>query len=426
MRVKSPRKGALFLSTVGEGSHPPPRIGATEFVCMMSAFMALHAFAMDSMLPALPDISKYLSMPHENDLQSIVTVYLIGFGSTQVVYGLFSDRYGRRNLILLALILYISSSIFALISQSQVEFLMARLLQGASCAGTVVISLSIIRDVYSGRAMSRIMSLVMMVFMMFPVLAPSFGLSIITVFNWRGIFIFLVCLGVGVLLWSAVRLPETLPRCRRIPLNFSASSKTIRQILGNRMFLGYMIAQTFALAVLFTFLTMSGQIFVGVYKVGNSYPIILAVIALASSFTSLVNSLLVVSIGMRRLSHGSIIFFTICSGILLYLSLGGMVDFWPFVTLCALIMASFGFMGANFNAIALEPLGHMAGTASSVIGTLSTLGGTLLGLIVGQFFNNTILPLSVGLTVFGFGALFAALYAENGALLKEKTKSNGL
>ncbi|MCL1127005.1 multidrug effflux MFS transporter [Shewanella surugensis] len=397
-------------------------IGAFEFVFMMAAFMSLHAFTMDAMLPALPNISNYLSMSHRNDLQFIVTVYLLGFGAAQVFYGLFSDRFGRKKLIILALIIYIFSSLFTLFAQNQLEFLLGRFIQGISCAGTVVISISIIRDIYSGRAMSRIMSLVMMIFMLFPVLAPSVGLSIVLIYDWHGIFIFLTCLGILILFWSLLRLPETLPKNKRRPLNCTASIKTIQEIFRSRIFLGYMIAQTFALANIFSFLTLSEQIFIQVFNIGDIYPIILAVIALASVCTSLLNSLLVVTFGMRRLSHSAIIIFMLLSAILLYLTANNMAEFWPFVVISTLIMASFGFMGANFNAIALEPFGHIAGTASSIIGTFSTLGGTLMSWFVGQFFNGSTLSLAIGLTAFGVGAFIATLYAEHGVILKENKR----
>ncbi|MTH98151.1 Bcr/CflA family efflux MFS transporter [Roseibium sp. RKSG952] len=396
------------------GSHPGMHF--VEFVAMMAALMALNALAMDTMLPALPDIGHALNIMNENDHQNVLIAYLIGFGGAQLFYGPVSDAFGRRHILLAGLALYALASVAALVSHTQDQLFFARFLQGVGCAATRVIATSVIRDCYSGRQMGRVMSLVMMVFMVVPVLAPSIGQAVILVADWRWIFTFLMGAGVIMLVWCWFRLPETLPKKRRQPLDLRAITHAYMTTLRTRSSLGYMFALTFVFGGLFSFLTMSQQIFVQVYGLGVWFPIVFASVAIAMAAASFTNSTLVEAIGMRRLSHGAIFVFITLGAILLALSLTGSVNFWLFILMTGVVMASFGFLGANFNAMAMEPLGQIAGTASSVIGSVSTLGGAVLGYIMGQLFNGTIMPLALAFTLYGLGALVAILYAEGGRL----------
>ncbi|MTI43643.1 Bcr/CflA family efflux MFS transporter [Roseibium hamelinense] len=389
-----------------------------EFVAMIASLMALNALAMDVMLPALPDIGNALQIAHENDRQQVLVAYLLGFGGAQLFYGPISDAYGRKAILLGGLALYALASVGSLMSETLDQLLIARVIQGIGCAATRVIATSVVRDCFSGRQMGRVMSLVMMVFMVVPIIAPSIGQAILLAAGWRWIFTLLLGAGILLFAWCLIRLPETLPRARRQKLDFDAISKAYLTTLLTRDSFGYMIALTFVFGGLFSFITMSQQIFVDVYDLGVWFPIVFAAIALAMSGASFANSKLVEAIGMRRLSHVAVIVFTVFGAVILGLALLGDINFWLFVGLSGVLMASFGFIGANFNAMAMEPLGAIAGTASSVIGFVSTLGGAMLGYAMGQLFNGTVQPLGLAFAVYGLGALAAILYAESGKLFR--------
>lgn len=402
--------------TMGVAAHPG--IPFAEFVVMIAALMALNALAMDVMLPALPDIGAALNIEHENDRQQVLVAYLIGFGGAQIFYGPISDAYGRRVILLGGLALYAVASVASLMSQTLDQLLLARAVQGVGCAATRVIAVSVVRDCYTGRQMGRVMSLVMMIFMAVPIIAPSVGQVILLVSGWRWIFTMLLFAGVVMLFWCMIRLPETLSAENRQQMGAANIIRAYWTTLRTRVSLGYMLATTFVFGGLFSFITMSQQIFVDIYGLGVWFPVVFAAIAVAMSAASYMNSRLVESVGMRRLSHTASLVFTLVGVVLYGLASMGLENIWVFTLLSAVLMACFGFIGANFNAMAMEPLGDIAGTASSVIGTVTTLGGATLGYIMGQFFNGTTQPLGLAFALYGLGALASIIYAENGTLFR--------
>ncbi|MEP0454678.1 MAG: multidrug effflux MFS transporter [Roseibium sp.] len=389
-----------------------------EFVVMIAALMALNALAMDVMLPALPDIGAALGIENENDRQQVLIAYLLGFGGAQLFYGPISDSYGRRAILLGGLALYAAASVASLMSNTLDQLLLARFVQGIGCAATRVIAVSVVRDCYTGRQMGKVMSLVMMVFMAVPIIAPSIGQAVLLMSNWHWIFSLLLFAGTVMLIWCWIRLPETLPKEYRQPLNVQTILRAYVTTVKTRVSLGYMLAMTFVFGGLFSFITMSQQIFVDIYGLGVYFPIVFAGIAVAMSLASFLNSRLVEAVGMRRLSPTAPLVFT-GSGILVFaLASAGIENLIVFTILSATLMACFGFIGANFNSMAMEPLGDIAGTASSVIGFVTTLGGAILGYIMGQYFNGTTQPLGFAFAVYGLGALASILIAEKGNMFR--------
>ncbi|MEJ8472666.1 multidrug effflux MFS transporter [Roseibium algae] len=389
-----------------------------EFVVMIAALMALNALAMDVMLPALPEIGTALNIANENDRQQVLIAYLIGFGGAQLFYGPISDSYGRRKILLGGLMLYALASIASLMSNTLDHLLLARLVQGIGCAATRVIAVSVVRDCYTGRQMGKVMSLVMMIFMAVPIVAPSIGQAILLMSNWHWIFSMLLIAGLIMLVWCWIRLPETLPPSARAPFNVKNILQAYIKSITTRVSLGYMLATTFVFGGLFSFITMSQQIFVDVFDLGVYFPVVFAGIAIAMSVSSFLNSRLVEAIGMRRLSHTATLAYTACGIVLLTLATLGVENLVIFTILAALLMACFGFIGANFNTMAMEPLGEIAGTASSVIGFVTTLGGAMLGYVMGQYFDGTIQPLGFAFAIYGLCALACILVAEKGNLFK--------
>ncbi|WP_244287967.1 multidrug effflux MFS transporter [Labrenzia sp. 011] len=393
-----------------------PGIPFAEFVAIIAMIMALNAMAIDVMLPALPAIANALDIAADNDRQLILLVYLIGFGGGQLFFGPVADNVGRRKVLIGGLALYSLASVVCIFAMDVDHLLIARALQGIGCAAARVAALSVVRDCYTGRRMGKVMSLVMMVFMSVPVVAPSIGQALLLVAGWHWIFALLLLSGVVMLLWTGFRLPETLEPENRRPLVFSTISSAYLMALTTRVSLGYTVGTAFVFGGLFSFLAMSQQIFVDIFDLGTLFPIVFAAIATTMAAASFLNSQLVEAIGMRRLSHAAAVIYTLTGMTILLLAAFGYENFWIFLVLVTIIMTTFGFIGANFNTMAMEPLGAIAGTASSVIGFVSTLGGALLGYIMGQLFDGTTLPLGLAYTVYGLCAIGCILYAEGGRM----------
>ncbi len=395
-----------------------PRHGMSfrSFVGLTAALMGTNALAIDSMLPALPEMAEVLGIMEANDRQWIVTGYLLGFGGAQIVYGTLSDRYGRKPVLVFGLALYVLASIAAAFAGSFEAMMAARVLQGVGAAATRVLAVAIVRDCYHGRDMARVMSLAMIVFLAVPILAPSVGQAILWVAPWRWIFGVLTIFGAVVLLWVALGLPETLHEEDRKPIELANVLAAFRITLTTRSAVGYMLAMACVLGGLFGFVNSAQQIFVDVFDAPEMFTTIFALIAGCMALSSLVNSQIVVRLGMRRVSHAALLGFIALTSTHALLALSGHETIWSFAILQGLTMFCFGLIGPNFGALAMDPLGHVAGTASSVQGFVTTIGGALIGFYIGQHFNGTVVPLTLGFSLCGLCALALVLVTERGRL----------
>lgn len=389
-----------------------------EFIALCAALMALNSLAIDIMLPALQQIGGSLGVENPNHRQYIITAYIVAFGIAQLGFGPVSDRFGRRAPLLAGLAVYILAALAAAMATDFFTLLACRFLQGIGAAATRVISISIIRDSFGGRRMAEIMSLVFMVFMAIPVVAPGLGQIIMIFSTWHLIF---VAMGVGALLitlWAFLRLPETLhPEFRR-PFTWSAVTRGFGIVLSDRAALCYTLAGMFTFGALFGFINSAQQVYVDIYGLGAWFPIIFAAVASLMAVSNFLNSRLVGSLGMRRLSQGALIGFIAISALWFALSLAGPMPFPIFITLFTLDMLLFGLLGSNFNALAMEPLGHVAGTASSVLGFTQTFGGGVIGTIIGQMFDGTVMPLAAGFCGVSIVAFLMVVIAERGKLFQ--------
>ena len=386
--------------------------GLREFVAMMAALMAVNALAIDAMLPALPSIGEALGVAEDNKRQLVITAYLLGFGMAQLLYGPISDRVGRKTILLVSLTFYGLTAIASGLATSFDALLVARALQGVSAAGTRVLVVSIVRDRYHGAAMARLMSLVFIVFMIVPVLAPAFGQAVLAVASWRFIFIGLGVYCVTVLLWAMLRLPETHPPEKRRPLNLGKVVEGVRITLGHRLSIGNTVALTLVMGGLFSFINSIQQIVFDVFGRPDLMAVVFASIAGPMALSSWLNSRIVERIGSRRIMLAALTAFSLTAA--LHLAIVWFVGetLVAFIVLQALTMASFGLIAANLGSIAMEPLGHIAGTASSVQGTITTIGGALIGLLIGQNFNGTTIPFLLGFTLCGTAALALAFWTN--------------
>lgn len=384
-----------------------------EFIALIAALMALNALAIDVMLPALPYMGDALGISSENERQFVITAYMVGFGLAQLVFGPLSDRFGRRTPLFVGIVVYIVAAVAAVFSPNFGVLLALRFLQGLGAAGTRVIATSIVRDLYSGRAMAEVMSLTFMVFMAIPVIAPGIGQILLLTGPWEHIFLFMGGLAAIFGLWGFLRLPETLHPEYRRPFTVKAIAAGFRIVVSNRSAFSYGLAGTFLFGALFGFISSSQQIYVDIYGLGVYFPLAFAAVAALMAVSSFTNSRIVRRVGMRRLSHGAVLVYTGMSAIWLVLSLLGFMPFWLFLPILAVIMFCFGWAASNMNSLSMEPLGAVAGTASSVFGFIQTLGGVAIGGFIGQQFNGTVVPVAAGYFVMGSLALACILVAEN-------------
>jgi len=408
--------------TVSLQTEPVPKLALSkvEFIGMMAALMALNALAIDIMLPALQQIGSTLGVINENHRQYVVSAYLLGFGIAQLGYGPIADRFGRRAPMLFGLAIYILSALAAVMIPSFAGLLFLRFTQGIGSAATRVITVSIVRDVYGGRQMAEVMSLIMMVFMVVPVIAPGTGQVIMLFGNWHLIFLFMAVAAVIISTWMYLRLPETLDKADVRPFTIKSVAAGFKIVLTNRVALCYTIASTFIFGALFGFINSAPQVYMGIYALGAWFPVAFACVALFMSLAAFLNSRLVGRIGMRRLSHGSLLGFVATTFVWLMVQIYGPqpMPFLLFLAFFSMAMFQFGWIASNFNSLAMEPLGHVAGTASSVLGFMSTVGGALIGAAIGQSFNGTALPMVAGFFTVSVIGLFFVLVGERGKLFQ--------
>lgn len=399
---------------------PPPALSIPrwELIAVAAALMALNALAIDIMLPGLQQMGAALGVADENARQYVITAYVTGFGAAQILFGPVSDRLGRRGPLLAGLVVYVAAAFACAFAPGFASLLALRFVQGLGAAATRVIAVSVVRDVYGGRAMAEVMSLVFMVFMVVPVIAPGVGQLVMLVSTWPAIYLFMGTVSLAITAWVWLRLPETLRPEHRRPFTAAAISQGFALVVTNRIAISYSLAMTALLGALFGFINSAQQIYVGLYGVGAMFPVYFAAIAGMMAASSFANARLVGRFGMRRLSHSALLGFIVMTGLALALALADMLPFWLFIGIYALAMVQFSWIGSNFSALAMEPLGHVAGTASAVHGFLQTVGGGLIGAVIGQAFDGTVRPLAAGYFVAAATALLLVLAGERGRLFR--------
>jgi DHA1 family bicyclomycin/chloramphenicol resistance-like MFS transporter len=341
-----------------------------------------------------------------------VTGYLVGLAVGQLIWGHLSDLLGRRVPLLIGLGIYVAGSVIALVVPSFLGLVIARACQGVGGAAGRTITTAIVRDTFSGRDMARTMSLVMMVFIIVPMLAPSVGQGLLHLGNWRWAFGALLLVGVVASVWVALRLPETWKPSReggRAPLGVTAS---LFAVISNRETLGYGLAAGLMFGCLVAYISSAQQVFVDSYGLGGLFPVAFGAIASSMAVAAFTNAMLVRRLGMRRLSHTALVVFIAASLLLAALCLMGRPPLAVLMTLLALCFYLFSLMQSNFNSIAMHPVGHVAGMASSLLGAFVTGAGAVLGTIIGRSFDGTPLPLAIGFATLGICAFLAVISVE--------------
>ncbi len=396
---------------------PGAPIGFVEFVLLIAALMALTALGIDSMLPALPAIGEALgASPAARPF--VVTAFLIGFGVAQLIHGPLADRYGRRRVLIVALIIYIVTNGLAAVAASFPLLLAARVCAGAAIAATRVATVALVRDCYHGRAMAQVMSIAFMVFMIVPILAPAFGQLVLLFGNWRLIFWVIAGLATLVLGWFALRMPETLATEAQLPISLSRIASGWRETLSDRLSLGYTLAATALMAALYGYLNSIQPIMAVTFGREKLLALIFATTSVTMAAANLLNSRIVMRLGTRLISHSSVaILITVAAAHLVMARFGG-ESLIVFAVLQAITMACFGLATSNFSAMAMENMGRIAGTASSVQGFASVTIGSLVGAGIGQAFDGTTQPLTLGFLIAGIAAFAFVFVTERGRMFR--------
>jgi DHA1 family bicyclomycin/chloramphenicol resistance-like MFS transporter len=401
-------------------SDRPFPMGEREFVAMMAMLQALQALAIDVMLPAIGIIARDLGASDPNDRQLIVGVFLICSGVGSLFPGALADRFGRRPVLFVCLSGYVLFSAAAALVHDFTAMLVLRACAGLVASGMLVTSAAVIRDRYSGDRMARTQSLVGMVFMVVPMAAPSLGQAVLLFAGWRWIFGVMALIAAAVSLWTFLRLPETLHPEFRQPIRIGVIAGNMRLALTDRAAFGYIFGMALIQGALFGYINSSQQLVAEHFGAGELFPLIFGLMAVMMAMANLTNSRIVERFGARRVSHTAVIAYIVLAGIQLWLASGAHQTIWQFVPVMTLNLCLMGFIGANFQSIALQPFARLAGAAASVQAFMRLAIGAALGAWIGQAYDGTALPLALALLVAGVVALALVLYSERGRLFRRR------
>lgn len=374
----------------------------------MAAMTALDALSIDSMIPALAQIDADLAMSHANQRQWIVTSLFFGFAVGVLVFGFVADAVGRRRPVMCAFAIFAVGTVICIQSNSLGWMLVGRICQGIGASGPYVLSIAIVRDAYQGRQMARIMSLVMMVFIGVPIIAPFIGQLVLMVAGWRSIFGVLLIYCIAVAVWFWQRQPESLVPEKRVPLRIKSIWSNAGEVIGNKQCRTYTIAMALVTGAFIAYLSTAQQIFQEIYHIGIKFPLVFASLASTIGLSSWLNSRWVERLGMARLLGRALIAVFCASAVYLVASLlwGTTPPFWFYYLYLALVIFCYGLIFGNLTSLALEPMGHIAGAASSLVNCVATIGALMVAATIGVNLGKTVLPLVIG---FGVSCLLAWL-----------------
>jgi MFS transporter, DHA1 family, multidrug resistance protein len=392
-------------------------IGFGEFVALTATMTALVALSIDMILSALPAICATLGVQRANDSQLIVSLLFLGFGLGQYFYGPVSESVGRKPAVYIGMALFSAGCLLALLARTFPMMLVGRVLQGVGVGGPRAMTIAIVRDKFEGRAMARVMSLIMAVFILVPVIAPSIGQAVLAVGGWRTIFGIYLALGLVVWVWFAWRQEETLVPSRRIPLSAGNIARGAREVFTHRLALGYTLAAGLIYGAFIGYLSSVQQMLQQQYALGSRFPLYFATLAISLGGASLCNARLVGRHGMRHLAGRalrlvfavSILFLGVAA------SRSGQPPLWTLMVYLLVSFFGIGLLFGNLNALAMQPLGHIAGVGAAVVGGSQTLISLALGTLIGQSYDNTVLPLVAGFAILSGLALAVMWFAEAGS-----------
>jgi DHA1 family bicyclomycin/chloramphenicol resistance-like MFS transporter len=379
----------------------PRALSEKEFTLLMALLMSIVAISIDALLPSLGVIGAEMGVTDVNRTQLIIVSIFSGMAIGQLVAGPLSDAMGRKPVLYAGLALYLVGSLMCWLARDFDALLIGRLIQGLGVAAPYVTAMSVVRDRFAGRDMARVMSLIMMIFILVPAVAPSLGLAVMHVAGWRALFLFYVVYAVVIGSWIAFRLDETLPVEHRAPLTVASFLHGFGVVVRNRTTTTYMVAMGLTFGSLIGYLGASRQIFQDQFGAGENFALYFGGLALLLGVASMLNSHFVARWGMRNICSRAALAMVAASAIFLALHLAGPVTLPMFLAYAGTLFFAFGLMFGNLNAIAMEPMGEVAGIASAIIGAVSSVISLALGTVIGQLYNNTLIPIALGFLALG-------------------------
>lgn len=385
-------------------------IAFSEFVSLIAMLMALVAFAINMILPAFRDMTKDLAIENENSIQLAVSLLYLGLALGQVIYGPLSDAIGRKPSIYLGLSLFMVGCMISMAANSLAVLIAGQVIQGIGLGAPRIVTLAIVRDKFEGNSMGRVMSFIMLVFILVPTISPALGQGILLVVNWRYIFITFLVLNGIMLIWLKMRLPETLMKNARIAFSTSRLRRHFMEVVKNRKAVGYTITLGLLSSAFIGYLNLSQQVFQEQYKLAELYPLYFAILSLSLGGALLTNGKLVMRFGMELMSKWALWSSSIASlafsvVVIIY---SGHPPFWALMIFMMLVLFCFGILVGNLNAMAMRPLGHIAGIGAAIIGSLSTAISVPFAILIGSSYAGSVLPMVAGFAI--FGSMAVAVY----------------
>ncbi len=383
-----------------------------EFTLLMALLMSIVAISIDALLPALGIIAGDLQLANPNHAQYLIVGIFGGMAVGQLIAGPLSDALGRKPVLYGGVALYLVGSVICYSANTLDGLLLGRVVQGLGVSGPYVSAVSIVRDKFSGRQMAKIMSLIMIIFMAVPAIAPSVGQAVLLYTSWHGIFVLYIIYAIVVGTWIFFRLEETLPKDMRIPFHVGNIMDGFREVFTTRSTMCYMVCMGFCFGGLMAYLNSSQQIFQDQFGAGKMFSVYFGGLAVMIAISSLANSRLVERLGMRYISLRA--FMSIVAVSVIFLALHAFVDIqlWMFLGYAAVLFFCFGLIFGNLNALAMEPMGHIAGIASAITGSVSSMMSLTIGAVIGQLYDGTLIPIVIGFIVLGTAAITVMLLAH--------------
>lgn len=381
-----------------------------EFIALMASLMSIVALSIDALLPALPEIGGHLGVVNTNDNQLLITMIFLGLGFGQLIFGPLSDSFGRKPIVYIGFVLFIVASIICVSTKSFEIMIVGRVLQGIGLSSPRSIALSMIRDLFSGDYMAKVMSIIVMFFILVPVVAPALGQWIIQIFNWQSVFYFNLIFGIGIMIWFWRRQPETLPKEKRIKFSSHLFIDGVKEFLKYKEAVAFTFVSGFITGSFMVYLSTSQQIFQEQYDLAELFPYIFASLAISVGLATYLNSRFVEKFGMWQMAYAAAIAYSVVS--ILYVILfhsGNNPSISVLLSFFALQFFAVGFLFGNLRAIAMQPLGHIAGIGAAINGFVSTVLAVPIANYIGSFVSTSVLPLFIGFSVFGVLSVFVFL-----------------
>ena len=388
-----------------------------EFVILMASLMSIVALSIDALLPALPEIGSYLKVINTNNNQLLITMIFLGLGFGQLLFGPLSDSFGRKPIVYAGFLLFILASIVCVTTRNFEMMILGRVLQGVGLSSPRTMAIAIIRDKYSGDYMAKIISIVVMVFILVPVIAPALGQFILNYYNWKVIFYVNLVFGLAVMLWFWIRQVETLRPENKIPFSGTLFIDGVKEFVKYKEAIAFTFVSGFITGSFMVYLSTSQQIFEQQYNMADLFPYIFASLAISVGLSTFLNSRLVMRFGMWKIAFTACIAYVVIS--LLYIliySSGKNPGIEVLLGFFALQFFSIGFLFGNLRALAMNPLGHIAGIGAAINGFVSTVMAVPIANYIGSFVSDSVLPLFIGFSFFGVLSLLIFIFlARNGA-----------